>query len=177
MSNYKYESEYKRLGVQPIIKDFDSADRGEIMDNMKRNRDYQDLTKKRADVKIITDDSEMPPIKLSPNMAPANAGMWYDNEKIDPNKAIDNNVRVDLEPLQIDNPDSIVSKIIKQYAKPEPTQSEGKNFVLLLKRKPVLIGNLDEIREKAKDMILQLEGLQDDDIMVFMRIPLDKIFG
>jgi hypothetical protein len=178
--NGKYQPEWRRLKITPKRVDLSTEDyNGDIMENLKRNRGYQDLKKKTAEVRVMPDDSDLPQIKLSANMAPVTAGMWYSNDKIDPTRVVDNNDDYDYESLQIDNSNSVISQIKQKYTKEleQTVPQQNKNFVLLLKRKPILIGTLDEVKEKAKDIILQVDDLRDEDVMVFMRIPLEKIFG
>ena len=48
-------------------------------------------------------------------------------------------------------------------------------FVIIVKGHPVHIGDLVSTKEKCEEVIISNEDLDDDDLLIFMRVPIGKI--
>ena len=49
-------------------------------------------------------------------------------------------------------------------------------YVLLHKKQIVEVGVLSKIKPLAEEIIINSENISDDDLVIFLRVPLDKIF-
>lgn len=146
-----------------------------------KQSDISEFTKKSANVKIIKDDEEFP-IKQAAVMQSADANMWYEDLS-EENKVIDNNDVVDLEQAQIKAPEAISSIRQKLLLKNKPQELKQKNmfaapgeYVLFYNKQVVDVGKLDKVKAFAEDIIINNENLSEDDLVIFLRVPLGKIF-
>ena len=136
---------------------------------------------------IIEEDRQFPQIKPAKEMQQPQETMWYDemDEKIPPGKIIDNNDAVDNEKLQKHNVkitvDSELTNIRQKLInKNQPKKIAEKvaapgEFVIIVKGHPVHIGDLVSTKEKCEEVIISNEDLDDDDLLIFMRVPIGKI--
>ncbi len=147
-----------------------------------KQSDINEFTKKSANVKIIKDDEELP-VKQPAVMQSADANMWYEDLSEEGDKVIDNNDTVDLEQVQIKAPEAISSIRQKLLLKNKPPEPKQKNmfaapgeYVLFYNKQVADVGKLDKVKALAEEIIINNENLSDDDLVIFLRVPLEKIF-
>ena len=49
-------------------------------------------------------------------------------------------------------------------------------YVLFYNKQVVDVGKLDKVKAFAEDIIINNENLSEDDLVIFLRVPLGKIF-
>lgn len=148
----------------------------------------QEVIMKERFKPIPVDEDELDAkIKDASTMQDPKDSMWFDEmDNTDPNKIVDNNDFDDLDKkqkLEIKVPanQSIVAmiknKLRKEKQAPEKARiAKPGEFVIMYKDKVCNIGSLNDIKESCINIIESNENISDDDILVFLRIPLQKIF-
>ncbi len=158
----------------------------------RRARNYPNntnLKKDTAPIVVLSDEEfdesdETPKIKINPNMQPAAASMWYTADMAVDNSTeiVDNNDIVDLDPIQSASP--VVASIGQKIKSPENTTTDDCNrpakpgeFILMYNGKTSIIGSLTKIKEKATKL-LKTHGstISNKDMVIFLRVPLEKVF-
>ena len=141
----------------------------------------------------IEDESEIPKIKEALQMQSNKESQWYDNLAED-GEAVDNNESVDVDSLQkhkislkeIKPNDkemapsdltTIRSKLLqKRKVEDKARVASPGEFVVWFCEKVVHVGNLNATKEICEKLIVENEDIQDDDLMIFLRIPVAKLF-
>lgn len=148
----------------------------------KANRFDDEFTKQSANITILKEDDDIP-IRSASVMQSADANMWYEDLSEEGDKVIDNNDDVDLEQAQIKAPEAISSIRQKLLLKNKPQELKQKNmfaapgeYVLFYNKQVVDVGKLDKVKACAEDIIINNENLAEDDLVIFLRVPLGKIF-
>ena len=179
----KYQPYWMQIGAVPFEVDVDRINKEDIRQKINEPRQQFKAT-------VIESDEEIPQIKMAQHMEPEEASAWYDevDPKIPLDKMIDNNDVVDIGALQrhkiisdLQSPNTIndVRERLKKDVEPEPEEAriaQPGEFVVLLRNKLTFIGNLAAAKAAAEKIILDNEDLGDDELIIFLRVPLNKIF-
>ena len=188
MPNYdnlpeEYQPAWYRLKLKPLNADSQMT-KDDIKNQMKKHENL--FIKKSAPVIILNEEEDIPKIVEAKVMQSADASMWYEelDGKVDESSIVDNNDVVDLEKIQTQPSKSIVSirqklleeKKIKEKAESKTMFVAPGEYVLLHKKQIVEVGVLSKIKPLAVEIIINSENISDDDLVIFLRVPLDKIF-
>jgi hypothetical protein len=179
----KYRPAYIRAGLTPLKAD-SQMESDEVKTQMKKQK-VDPYAKKSAPIIFLKDGEDPPKIREGLTMQATEASMWYENDTPVPeDQVIDNNDFVDLEKIQIPAPaciSSIRQKLLskkQEQIKPDkkPMFAAPGEYVLFYNREIVEVGTLEKIKPLIEEIIINNEELTDDDLAVFLRVPLDKIF-
>ena len=173
---------YQR-NIAPVRVDFVNG-RMQMGDDMQRQRQ---VTKPRQ-------EEDVPKIKPAARMEDPKDSMWYEaDEFADPNKVIDNNETVDLEAIQKFNVKvkpiveekkekmDTISKLRAKFDEEKKPKEQARiaapgEFVVMLNNKVVTIGDANAIKPIVKEIVLSKSNISDNDLVVFLRVPLDTLF-
>lgn len=139
---------------------------------------------------IIEDENDLPKIKQAEQMQPGSESEWFDEMSPDAteDRIIDNNDEIDVEKLQkhvirvkeskkeMNTINDIRQKLIsKKKAEDVAVIAAPGEFVVWFKNKVVNVGPLESTRKICEELILDNDDLDDDDLLIFLRIPINKI--
>ena len=146
-------------------------------------------------IAIIKEEPDVDMIKRADQMQNPKETIWYDDlDESDPSKIIDNNEVDDFDKkqkLEIKVPaagiktNSVVSMIrrklqeeqMQEQVVEEPVKiAKPGEFVIMYKNRVCNIGTLEEMKQSCIEIVEKNDNVSDDDILVFLRIPLQKLF-
>lgn len=185
----KYQPEWLKRGIVPFEVDTERLRQTITQGNVNMNKNME--LRQRYPAKVIPDE-DAPKIKNAPVMAKPDEAMWYDDDAaVKPEDIIDNNDVVNNDKIQrfeVKSPvkqttTSVVDKIREKFSE-KPTKPEEKariaqpgEFVLMIDNKVIEIGKLEEVKTACEEEIMKREfDIKDEDILIFLRVPLDKVF-
>ena len=135
------------------------------------------------------EEESVPKIKPAARMEDPKETMWYEADEFgDSSKVIDNNETVDLETIQkfkvkpMGNKEDTIAKLRAKFdAENKPAEqariAAPGEFVVMLNNKVINIGDAETIKPLVKKIVLTKQDLSDNDLVVFLRVPLDSLFG
>lgn len=132
----------------------------------------------------IENEEDIPKIRLAQRMQDPKETEWFDEMDVSiKDKIIDNNDFVfpdKPETIMRPNIDDSIENIRKKLLSKKKIGNterlaEPEEYVILLKNKVQHIGKLEEVRSVCENIILENEDLEDNDIIVFYRVPISKI--
>lgn len=159
---------------------------GKLIDSGKvKEKDLPGMIKEGLDGDVVrywkemnSKNDEVDLIKPAAIMEPSSTSMWFeaDNPVDEINKIVDNNVIVDsLSTIQRDGSalDAVRQKLTK-VVKEDVVDVGG--YILTLFGKIVCIGAADKVKKTATNIIMEGKHLEDDDLLLFRRIPITDMF-
>jgi len=178
-----YRPAWYRAGLTPLSSNSEMKP-DEVKSQMKKQK-VDPYAKKSAPIIFLKDGEEPPKIREALTMQAPEASMWYEdsNSSVPEDQIVDNNDFVDLEKIQITAPPSISSIRQKLLKSKEQVKPEKKamfaapgEYVLFYNKEIIEVGALQKIKPLIEEIIINNQELTDDDLAVFLRVPLDKIF-
>lgn len=170
---FKYYPEWYKKGLQPIEVDQERLkELGEEMALAEKFGNKQQF----KPVKVLDDD--IPNIKPAAAMQDPKDSMWYDDCSTD---APQPNVNSGKKQTSTGTINTLRQKLLElpkekvQELKPQRIAKPGE-CVTMLKGSAINIGTLKESKAVCEKIILTQSDLDDDDLCVFLRIPLEKLF-
>ena len=131
----------------------------------------------------IENEDDIPKIKLAQHMQDPKTTEWFDEmDTSTASKTIDNNDIVFPSQFiphaneQAESINNIRQKLLsKKKMSENPRLAEPGEYVVLLKNKVQHIGGIEQTKEVCESLIIENEDLNNDDLIVFYRVPLSNI--
>jgi len=194
-----YYPEWYKKGVIPfeIEEDRLQSEAEDMMKHGERRQQYAPIVdnKERRRQQLTEEDEKFLKIKDAPEMEDESATAWFDDspKNVSGDKIVDNNDVVDVGILQRHALNFQEEKESKKMSKIEEIKRnllksrEDANaevariaapgeFSIMFKGKVIHIGKLETIKEVCEQVIMEHDDIDDDDLLIFLRVPLDKIF-
>jgi len=185
----EYKPEWYKFGIEPY-KSHSVLEEGDVMlkkpQNFNSVRGFPALKEKPENPLTIreAESENLIKIKEAEVMADPEEFAWFnaDDQSKNIEKIIDNNEDVDIEKIQkievpketFESVHSIRDKLLQKKTK-ERIADVGA-FVVLYKGSNIYIGDEEGVREVCEQIILENEDLEDNDLIVFYRVSLQKFF-